>query len=57
MSQAIRFKKNKIAKVFLYCNDIDENISYISSIREYDTDYIKKINYLDVSKRIKKKKN
>ena len=56
MSRAMRYQHNKIAKVFLFCKDIDESISYISSIREYDTDFIKKINYLEVSENIKSKK-
>jgi len=56
MSRAMRYQNNKIAKIFLFCKDIDESISYISSIREYDTDFIKKINYLDVSENIKNKK-
>jgi superfamily II DNA or RNA helicase len=56
MSRAMRYQNNKIAKIFLFCKDIDESISYISSIREYDTDFIKKINYLEVSDKIKSKK-
>jgi len=56
ISRAMRYQNNKIAKIFLFCNDIDESISYISSIREYDTDFIKKINYLEVSDNIKSKK-
>jgi superfamily II DNA or RNA helicase len=56
MSRAMRYQNNKIAKVFLFCKDIDESISYISSIREYDTDFIKKINYLDISDKIISKK-
>jgi superfamily II DNA or RNA helicase len=49
MSRAMRYKDKKIAKIFLFCNNIDESFEYISSIREYDTDFIKKINYLGVS--------
>ena len=56
MSRSMRYQNNKIAKIFLFCKDINESISYISSIREYDTDFIKKINYLDVSENIKNKK-
>jgi superfamily II DNA or RNA helicase len=56
MSRAMRYQNNKIAKVFLFCKDIDESISYISSIREYDTDFIKKIKYLDITDKIKNKK-
>ena len=58
MSRAMRYKNNKIAKIFLFCKDIDESMSYISSIREYDTriDFIKKINYLYISDKIISKK-
>ena len=58
MSRAMRYQNNKIAKIFLFCKDIDESISYISSIREYDTriDFIKKINYLSINENIKDKK-
>jgi superfamily II DNA or RNA helicase len=44
MSRAMRYQNNKVAKVFLFCKDIDESISYISSIREYDTDFTTKNN-------------
>jgi hypothetical protein len=58
MSRAMRYQNNKIAKIFLFCKDIDESMSYISSIREYDTriDFIKKINYLYISDKIISKK-
>jgi len=56
MSRSMRYKNNKIAKIFLFCQDIDESLEYISSIREYDTDFIKKINYLAISNKIKTKK-
>ena len=57
MSRAMRYQNNKIAKIFLFCNDIDESLEYISSIREYDTEFINKINYLNVSNNIKNKKD
>jgi len=56
MSRAMRYQNNKIAKIFLFCHNIDESLEYISSIREYDTDFIKKINYLAISEKIKTKK-
>ena len=56
MSRAMRYQQNKIAKIFLYCTDTDEALDYISSIREYDTDFIKKINYINISDEIKTRK-
>jgi len=55
LSRALRYKKNKLASIFLFCTNIDESLDYISSIREYDTDFVKKINYIEVSNGIKKK--
>ena len=56
LSRALRYKKDKIAKIFLFAKDIDESKEYISSIREYDTDFIKKINFCVVNDNIKSKK-
>jgi superfamily II DNA or RNA helicase len=52
MSRAMRYKNNKIAKIFLFCHETDEALDYISSIREYDVDFIKKINYIKISNEI-----
>jgi superfamily II DNA or RNA helicase len=53
MSRAMRYKHNKIANIFLYCLSSDSALDYISSIREYDTDFITKINHIEVSDEIK----
>ena len=56
MSRAMRYKNKKVAKIFLFCKNIDESLEYFSSIKEYDVEFIKKINYLKVSDTIKTKK-
>ena len=56
MSRALRYQKNKVAKVLLFCKDIDESLNYLSSIKEYDIDFVKKIKYTCVSNEIKNKK-
>jgi hypothetical protein len=56
MCRAMRYKPNKTAYIFLYCKELDESLEYISSIKEYDTDFITRINYLSVSENIKSKK-
>ena len=56
MCRAMRYKPNKIANIFLYCNDLDESLDYISSIKEYDTEFITRINYVAVTEHIKTRK-
>jgi hypothetical protein len=53
MSRAMRYQNKKIAKILLFCNEIDESLDYISSIKEYDTDFNRKINYLSISEKYK----
>jgi superfamily II DNA or RNA helicase len=53
MSRSMRYQNKKIAKIFLFCNEIDESLDYISSIKEYDIDFNRKINYLSISEKYK----
>jgi len=49
MSRAMRYRNKKIAKIFLFCNEMEECLDYISSIKEYDINFNTKINYLSIS--------
>jgi superfamily II DNA or RNA helicase len=53
MSRAMRYQNKKIAKIFLFCTEINECLDYISSIKEYDIDFNTKINYLSISNKYK----
>ena len=56
ISRAMRYKDNKIAKILLYSPKVNESINFMSSIKEYDTSFIDKIKYINITDKIKEKK-
>ncbi len=53
MSRAMRLDKsnsNKKAKIILWCDEIAEMTTYMSSIKEIDLNYNKKVNYVKFNK-------
>lgn len=57
MCRAMRIdnkKSKKIAKILLFCNEIDEVLTYISAIKELDLDFGEKINYLECCNELRK---
>jgi len=56
MSRAMRYSNHKVANIFIFCKDIDDSLDYFSSIKEYDVDFLKKINYLKILDKIIDKK-
>ena len=55
LSRALRYQYNKIAKILLYCMEIDDCLDFISSVREYDIKFVDKIRYVSVSEKILRK--
>ena len=51
MSRALRWQSGKIARVMLYCVDVDESLDFMSSVREYDVGFVNKIRYVGVNGR------
>ena len=56
ISRAMRYKNNKVAKILLYSPKVNESINFMSSIKEYDTSFIDKIKYINITDKIKDKK-
>ncbi len=57
LCRAVRLDKNnmkKVAKIFLWCDEISDSLTYISSIKEYDLNYIKKIKFIAFNKELVK---
>lgn len=60
MSRSMRIDKNnpkKIAKIILWCDEISETLTYMSSIKEMDIDFNTKIKCLGFSKNFYETKN
>jgi len=44
----------KVSNILLYCEEIDECLTFISAIKELDLDFSEKISYLECSNKLKK---
>jgi superfamily II DNA or RNA helicase len=56
ISRALRKHDNKIAKILVWCNKINDLIKFISSIKEYDCNIENRIKYIKCENKFKKLK-
>ena len=59
MCRAMRIDKNhknKNAKIILWCDEFSDILTHMSSIKEFDLDFHKKIKYIKCSNRFYSKK-
>jgi superfamily II DNA or RNA helicase len=56
ISRALRKHNNKIAKILVWCNKINDLIKFISSIKEYDCNIENRIKYIKCENKLKKLK-
>ena len=49
-----QYNSNKVSNILLFCEEIDEVLTFISSIKELDLNFNEKINYLSYCKKLQK---
>ena len=58
MCRAMRIDKNnpnKVANILLYCDEIDDVLTYISAVKELDLNFNEKVNFVACSKTLQKR--